>query len=103
MLDGFESKLTSSKWAALAKCSQDTAQRDIADLLAKGVLIKSAASGRATSYAVVGISQKTLLDIEQGRSMGTVQTTVRVWLAACRGGVVWFLVFCWGLLAYIKP
>lgn len=55
MLDGFEGKLTSSKWAALAKCSQDTAQRDIADLITKGVLLKSAASGRATSYEVVGL------------------------------------------------
>ena len=29
MLDGFEGKMNSSKWARLAKCSQDTAQRDI--------------------------------------------------------------------------
>ena len=62
MLDGFEGKLTSSKWAALAKCSQDTTQRDIADLLAKGVLIKSAASGRATSYAVVGMGAGDVAD-----------------------------------------
>jgi len=50
LLDGFDGKLTSSKWAAIAKCSQDTALRDISDLLAKGVLVKSAASGRSTSY-----------------------------------------------------
>jgi len=49
LLDGFDGKLTSSKWAAIAKCSQDTALRDISDLLAKGVLVKSAASGRSTS------------------------------------------------------
>ena len=36
LLDGFEGKLTSSKWAALAKCSQDTALRDIADLVERG-------------------------------------------------------------------
>jgi Fic family protein len=50
LLDGFEGKLTSSKWAKLAKCSQDTAYRDILDLLERGVLRKSAAGGRSTSY-----------------------------------------------------
>lgn len=50
VLDGFEGKLTSSKWAAIAKCSPDTALRDINDLLARGVLRKSDAGGRSTSY-----------------------------------------------------
>lgn len=50
LLDGFEGKLTTSKWAAIAKCSQDTALRDINDLLARGVLRKSEAGGRSTSY-----------------------------------------------------
>ena len=50
MLDGFEGKLTSSKWAAIAKCSPDTALRDINELLAHGVLRKSASGGRSTSY-----------------------------------------------------
>ena len=50
LLDGFEGKLTSSKWAAIAKCSPDTALRDITDLLARGVLRKSDAGGRSTSY-----------------------------------------------------
>ncbi len=50
LLDGFEGKLTSSKWAAIAKCSPDTALRDINDLLARGVLTKSGAGGRSTSY-----------------------------------------------------
>ena len=50
LLDGFEGKLTSSKWAAIAKCSPDTALRDITDLLARGVLRKSEAGGRSTSY-----------------------------------------------------
>ena len=50
LLDGFEGKLTSSKWAAIAKCSPDTALRDITDLLALGVLQKSDAGGRSTSY-----------------------------------------------------
>ena len=50
LLDGFEGKLTSSKWAAIAKCSPDTALRDINDLLTRGVLRKSDAGGRSTSY-----------------------------------------------------
>jgi Fic family protein len=50
LLDGFEGKLTSSKWASIAKCSPDTALRDINDLLARGVLCKSDAGGRSTSY-----------------------------------------------------
>jgi Fic family protein len=54
LLDGFDGKLTSSKWAAIAKCSQDTALRDINDLLARGALQKTAASGRSTSYELVG-------------------------------------------------
>jgi len=50
LLDGLEGKLTSSKWAKIAKCSQDTALRDILDLVEKGVLIKDSAGGRSTSY-----------------------------------------------------
>ena len=52
LLDGFEGKLTSSKWSAIAKCSPDTALRDITELLARGVLRKSEAGGRSTSYEV---------------------------------------------------
>ena len=54
LLDGFEGKLTSSKWARLTKCSQDTALRDIDDLVAKGALTKDAAGGRSTSYSLAG-------------------------------------------------
>ncbi|MGN6651975.1 Fic family protein [Trinickia sp.] len=50
LLDGFEGKLTSSKWAAIAKCSPDTALRDINDLLMRGVLRKSEGGGRSTGY-----------------------------------------------------
>ncbi|MBI1396845.1 MAG: DUF4172 domain-containing protein [Betaproteobacteria bacterium] len=50
LLDGFEGKLTTSKWAAIARCSPDTALRDINELLALGALQKSAAGGRSTSY-----------------------------------------------------
>lgn len=52
LLDGLDAKLTSSKWAAIAKCSPDTALRDINDLLARGVLRKSDAGGRSTSYVL---------------------------------------------------
>lgn len=50
LLDGFDGKLTNSKWAAIGKCSADTALRDITDLLSRGVLRKTAAGGRSTSY-----------------------------------------------------
>jgi Fic family protein len=53
LLDGLEGKLTSSKWARLAKCSQDTALRDIDDLVKRGLLRKEAAGGRSTSYVLV--------------------------------------------------
>ena len=55
LLDGFEGKLTVSKWAKLAKCSPDTALRDIADLISHGALTKNAAGGRSTSYSLAGI------------------------------------------------
>lgn len=57
LLDGFEGKLTSSKWAAIAKCSPDTALRDITDLLARDVLQKSDAGGRSTSYELSSLPE----------------------------------------------
>ena len=54
-LNGFEGKLTSTKWAALAKCSQDTASRDIEALIQLGILQKDAGGGRSTSYSLAGI------------------------------------------------
>ena len=50
MLDGFEGRLTTSKWAKLAKCSQDTAYRDILFLIDAGALVKAEGGGRSTSY-----------------------------------------------------
>ncbi len=50
LLDGFTGYLTTSKWAKIAKCSQDTALRDIQDLIDKGILIKSNSGGRSTKY-----------------------------------------------------
>jgi Fic family protein len=52
LLNGFEGKLTTVKWAKLAKCSHDTALRDIEDLMHKGILLKDAAGGRSTSYSL---------------------------------------------------
>jgi Fic family protein len=52
LLDGFEGKLTTSKWAKLAKTSQDTASRDIHGLLALGVLTRNPEGGRSTSYSL---------------------------------------------------
>jgi len=53
LLDGFEGNLTSSKWAKLAKCSQDTAHRDILDLINRGALQKNPGGGRSTSYSLM--------------------------------------------------
>jgi len=55
LLDGFEGKLTTSKWAALTKSSQDTALRDIQQLVDRGLLIRNPAGGRSTSYALAGL------------------------------------------------
>lgn len=52
ILDGFEGKLTSSKYAKLAKCSQDTALRDIEGLIKHGALKKDPPGGRSTSYSI---------------------------------------------------
>lgn len=53
LLDGFEGKLTSSKYAVIAKCSQDTASRDIDDLIGQGILVKNPGGGRSTSYSLL--------------------------------------------------
>jgi Fic family protein len=53
ILDGLEGKLKSSKWAKMAKCSADTALRDIKDLMEKGILQQESAGGRSTNYKLV--------------------------------------------------
>jgi len=52
LLDGFDGKLTSSKWAKIAKCSKDTAIRDINDLIKKEILQKEEVGGRSTNYKI---------------------------------------------------
>jgi Fic family protein len=53
LLEGFEGKLTSSKWATIEKSSPDTALRDIDDLVERGLLKRDAGGGRSTSYSLV--------------------------------------------------
>jgi Fic family protein len=59
LLDGFESKLTSSKWGKITKTSQATAARDIDDLVRRGILQKDDAGGRSTSYSLIRDFRKT--------------------------------------------
>ena len=56
LLDGFDGKLNTSKWAKITKTSQDTALRDIQDLMEKKILVKEAGGGRSTSYVIFGLS-----------------------------------------------
>jgi Fic family protein len=56
LLDGFQGKLTSSKWAVLGKCSQDTASRDMDDLAKRGILTKAPGGGRSTGYFLTSFS-----------------------------------------------
>lgn len=53
LLDGFVGKLTTSKWGKICKCSQDTALRDIQDLMKKNILKKEASGGRSTNYELM--------------------------------------------------
>jgi Fic family protein len=64
LLDGFEGKLTSSKYAKLTHCSSDTALRDIRELLDRGVLLRNPGGGRSVSYR--------LADPESDRKHGKV-------------------------------
>ncbi len=68
-LDGFEGKLTSSKWEKIGKCSPDTALRDITDLLKRGILVKDKGGGRSTSYS--------LIDQDNGRASRRPFDTIR--------------------------
>ncbi len=64
LLDGFEGKLSSSKWAKIAKCSKDSAIRDINDLIKKNILQKEAAGGRSTNYELVSLEKLDITTIE---------------------------------------
>lgn len=56
LFDGLKGKLTTSRWARLTKCSQDTALRDITDLMERGILVRSREGGRSTSYTLTEIA-----------------------------------------------
>ncbi|MDH5366423.1 MAG: Fic family protein [Cyclobacteriaceae bacterium] len=55
LMDGLDGNLTSSKWAKIAKCSKDSAVRDINNLIEKGILQKKIAGGRSTNYELIGM------------------------------------------------
>jgi Fic family protein len=52
LLEGFDGKLTTTKWATIEKCSHDTALRDLQDLIEQGLLKKDPGGGRSTSYSL---------------------------------------------------
>jgi Fic family protein len=52
LMDDFQGALNTTKWAKIGKCSQDTALRDIQDLIEKEILIKSEQGGRSTNYVM---------------------------------------------------
>jgi Fic family protein len=56
LLDGFDGKFTSSRWAYIAKCSPDTALRDITQLIYHGILEKTSSGGRSTAYRLASSS-----------------------------------------------
>jgi Fic family protein len=68
LLDGFEGKMTSSKWAMLTKSSPDTALRDINDLITKGILVREPGGGRSTSYALASIEWPSLWQMHESKS-----------------------------------
>lgn len=55
LLDGFEGKLTTSRWARLAQCSSDTALRDLLALVDRGLLVRNPGAGRSTSYSLAAM------------------------------------------------
>ena len=55
LLDDFGGKLTTSQWARMTRCSQDTALRDITDLMERGILVRNPEGGRSTSYTLAEV------------------------------------------------
>jgi Fic family protein len=64
--DEFEGKLTTSKWAKIAKYSYDTALRDIQHLIDQGILMKHESGGRSTAYRLRSISTEDNLSTQNG-------------------------------------
>ncbi|MEL6355157.1 MAG: DUF4172 domain-containing protein, partial [Cyanobacteria bacterium J06627_28] len=61
---GFKGHMNTSKYAKLAKCSTDTALRDIRSLLTKGLLVQNPGGGRSTSYRLLNFEELKALDVE---------------------------------------
>ena len=55
LLEDLEGHLTTSTWAKINRCSQDTAYRDILDLVDRGILKKDPSRGRSTSYSLTEV------------------------------------------------
>jgi len=66
LLDGFEGTLTTSKWAKLTKSSPDTALRDIATLVERGILVRNPGGGRSTSYNLAKVPRDSKDDNADG-------------------------------------
>mgnify|MGYP000417147286 CR=1 FL=1 len=63
LMEGFQGALTTSKFARLAKCSTDTALRDIVTLVERGVLVRNPGGGRSTSYRVATFEELEELEL----------------------------------------
>jgi Fic family protein len=79
MLDGFEGKLTSSKYATLAKCSQDTASRDIDGLIRQNILAKEPGGGRSTSFSLIRPDQQRGLEFPDKEHQTKIDRGVIFW------------------------
>ena len=66
LLDGIDGKLTTSRWAQMTRCSQDTALRDITELMERGILVRNPEGGRSTSY--------TLAETQDARSRNNISS-----------------------------
>ena len=71
MADGFEGNLTTSKYAKLAKCSSDTALRDVRELVGRGILIRNDGGGRSTSYRLASADELPSPSHQLGAAPGT--------------------------------
>ena len=76
LLDGVEGKMTTSKWAKLEKCSQDTALRDILALVERGILVRNPEGGRSTSYTLAKAVLNTSSSVDKPWSTGSTEPRI---------------------------
>jgi hypothetical protein len=74
--------LTTSKWAKIAKCSSDTALRDITELVERGILVRNAGGGRSTSYGLGDALEALPDDLHQVQLGAAVHSTICAPLAS---------------------